>query len=57
MSIALRARQPPTKPNHGQFLYLYSHLKTNQVIYSLKREINVYTPPISQSRNSKSLTP
>jgi len=40
MSVALRARQPPSKPHHGKFIYFFSNLRTNQVIYSLEREIH-----------------
>ncbi|KIW00288.1 uncharacterized protein PV09_08178 [Verruconis gallopava] len=40
MSVALRARQPPSKPHHGKFIYLFTNLKTNQVIYSLEKEIH-----------------
>lgn len=27
--------------HHGQHIYLYSHIQTNQVVYSLKRHLNV----------------
>ncbi|KAF7948824.1 hypothetical protein EAE96_008010 [Botrytis aclada] len=34
---SVTARQPPNRPEHGEQIYVYNHLRTNQVVYSLTR--------------------
>ncbi|KAI9646060.1 hypothetical protein NHQ30_005498 [Ciborinia camelliae] len=36
-SVSVTARQPPNRPQHGEQIYVYTHLQTNQVVYSLTK--------------------
>jgi len=42
--------------NYGQHIYLYRHIHTNQVVYSLTQVMNVRTP-IAIPRSTIQLTP
>ncbi|KAF7879177.1 hypothetical protein EAF04_000375 [Stromatinia cepivora] len=39
-TTSVTARQPPNRPEHGEQIYVYNHLQTNQVVYSLTRGMN-----------------
>lgn len=43
-TASVTARQPPNRPEHGEQIYVYNHLQTNQVVYSLSRGMNVCLP-------------
>ncbi|QSZ34896.1 hypothetical protein DSL72_007757 [Monilinia vaccinii-corymbosi] len=37
---SVTARQPRKRPDHGEQIYVYNHLQTNQVVYSLTKGMN-----------------
>ncbi|KAA8568390.1 hypothetical protein EYC84_007424 [Monilinia fructicola] len=39
-TTSVTARQPPNRPEHGEQIYVYNHLQTNQVVYSLTKGMN-----------------
>lgn len=41
MRPALRPAAAVPTHEHGQYIYAYSHVRTNQVLYSLKRTLDV----------------
>ena len=42
--------------NHGQYIYMYNNIRTNQVVYSLTRHLNVKPPfPLSPLHQSNAL--
>ncbi|ESZ92992.1 hypothetical protein SBOR_6613 [Sclerotinia borealis F-4128] len=36
-TLSVTARQPVDRPQHGEQIYVYNHLQTNQVVYSLTK--------------------
>ncbi|RAL59493.1 hypothetical protein DID88_006606 [Monilinia fructigena] len=39
-TTSVTARQPPNRPEHGEQIYVYNHLQTNQIVYSLTKGMN-----------------
>lgn len=39
--MAQVAREAPKTVEHGQNLFIYGHVRTNQIIYALSRTMNV----------------
>lgn len=40
---------------HGQHIFIYGHARTNQIIYSLRRTMNVPSPSCLVTQNSKTI--